>query len=45
MKLDTIEIFTPYKGLQTLTIEQFMENLRLGCYDGSKVEIIKTTLK
>ena len=45
MELDTIEIFTPYKGLQTLTKAQFMENLRLGCYDGTKVEIVKTTLK
>lgn len=45
MKLDTILIFTPHKGLEELTKNEFIENLTLGFYDGVKVEIIETRLK
>jgi hypothetical protein len=45
MELDTIQIFVPHKGLQTLTKAEFMDNLRLGVYDGVTIEIIETTLK
>ena len=45
MKLDTILIFTPSKGLEELTKNEFIENITLGLYDGVKVEIIETRLK
>lgn len=45
MKLDTILVFEPKRGLKEYTEAQFLENLRLGFYDGTTIEIVETRLK
>ena len=41
MKLKTITIFTPGIGLQKLTRKEFIENLDLGLYNKTKIEIVE----
>lgn len=45
MELDTITIFTTGKGLEEFTKDQFIEKLKFGGFDGTKIEIIETRLK
>jgi hypothetical protein len=41
MKFKTITIFTSGIGLQKLTRKEFIENLDLGLYDKTKIEIVE----
>lgn len=40
MKFKTITIFTSGIGLQKMTRKEFIENLDLGLYDKTKIEIV-----
>ena len=41
MKIKTIKIFTKHAGLETLTREEFLDNLDHGLYDGVTIEIVE----
>lgn len=42
MRRKELKIFTRFKGIETLTRKEFLENLDLGLYDGVSIEIIET---